>query len=139
MDKIFKKKVTTVAMTFLLFFCAIYANIYAIRMMERYAGELYFYDKLQVALQFGGTKGFDDELNRISSLGTQKKQQALAEEFKKTLPQLKDPAQYLSNIVTDRRAKITRITNFRFIAMIVIFIIFSWRLYASYSARLKRA
>jgi len=129
----------TVIAALLFFFCAIYANLYAIKRMERYAVEVYFYDKLQVALQFGGINGLDDELNRISSQGKEKRQQALAEEFKKTLPRLKDPGRYLSDIVTARKAKIIRIKNFRLVAMIIVMAIFCWRLYAGYSARFKRA
>jgi len=139
MDKTFQKKLIMAVLTFLFFFCAIYANLYAIRRMERYAAEAYFYDKLQVALQFGGINGLDDELNMISLQDKQKRQQALVKEFKKTLPGLKNPGQYLSDIVTERKAKIIRIKNFRLVAMMIIMAIFCWRLYAGYSARFKRA
>ncbi|MFA5275569.1 MAG: hypothetical protein WC417_01590 [Candidatus Omnitrophota bacterium] len=134
----FQKKLITLAVTLLFLVCAIYANFYAIRRMERYAVEAYFYNKLQVALQFGGVNGLNNELNSIDRQYGQKRQHALAEEFKKVLPQLKNPGQYLSDTVTEREARITRIKSFRLTAMLIIIAIFSWRLYAGYYARSKR-
>jgi hypothetical protein len=133
------KKIITGAVALLFLLCATYANLYAIRRMERYAVEVYFYDKLAVALQFGGTSGLHDELNRILSEDKQKREQALAAEFKKTLPQLKDPGGYLSGIITTRKAKIMRIKNFRLAAMVIVMTIFCWRFYINYSSRRKAA
>lgn len=109
-----------IAITALLFFCFIFANIYSIRKVSIYATELFFYDKLLVAYQTGGLGGLNNEVGRIIFQEDAPRQVKLAEIFKENLKSLDEPGEFLKSAVEKRKKEIDLYRNLRDVAFACI-------------------
>jgi hypothetical protein len=114
-----------------------YANFYAVRKIQQYGLEVYFYDKLLVAIDIGGMDGLKKELQHITASERLRKVQAFAQEFQNALPDLKDPETYLKGVVEEKKQKALHIRRMRTIAIYILIGIFLLRTLMSLSARKK--
>lgn len=110
------KRRLSMAITAMLFFFFLFANIYTIRRLGHYAVELFFYDKLLVAYQVGGQSGLDNELERILSQTNMPRQLALAKAFKSGPAKSMAPGEFLRNIINEKTNEINLFRNLRNIA-----------------------
>ena len=104
----------------------------------RYGLELYFYDKLLVAYNIGGRKGLELEMEKMRTTDKMPRELALAKDFEIKLKELKDPAEFLSDKVTRNKNMVNLVRNLRSIAIILMLLIFSWRLIINLPRRSKR-
>lgn len=124
-------------MALVFFACMLYANFYAVRKMSNYGVELYFYDKLSVAHDIGGSKGMKDELRKIIFSEKFPKELALARAFESRLQNLKDPAAYVDAQVEHSKARLLFIRHLRTIAIVLMLLLFIWRMIVGFLARFK--
>jgi hypothetical protein len=115
----------------------VYANYYAVRRIMRLGVEIYFYDKLSVAYNIGGKKGLKEELQNIRANDKMPHELALAKDFEIKLRSLKDPAAFLNDKVTQDKQKVNLIRTLRSVAIILMFLVFGWRLIANFAGRFK--
>ncbi len=121
-------KVITVA----LFFFFVFANVYTIRRLSRYAVEFYFYDKLFVAFQIGGNNGLNKELENILSQDKLPRELILAKAFKKDLNKIQAPDKFLKNILEEKRRDINLFRHLRNIAFGCIAVLILLRIWLNY-------
>jgi len=119
----------TIGLIFLL--SMIFANFYAVREMGRSGMEVYFYDKLLVAYNIGGENGMLEELREIPLDDKFPRELVLLKDFENKLKNLSDPKKFLIEKVARSKEKVTRLRDSRSIAIILIVIIFIWRLLAN--------
>lgn len=132
-----RKQIIKLIVTLLFFACMLYANFYAIRKMSSYGMELYFYDKLSDAHDIGGSKGMEAELKKILTSEKFPKELALAKALENNFQNLKDPAAYVDAQVAQSQKRILFIRNLRTIVIVLMFILFIWRIIFNLSARFK--
>ena len=132
-----RQRIIRISLAVVFLACVIYANFYAVWMIQRYGMEIYFYDKLLVAYDIGGKEGMEKELAKIISTERWPRELALAREFHGRLGGLKDPEGFLRGIVAEKKAKALFIKNLRTTAVILILAIFLWRLGVNLSGRFK--
>ncbi|MFA5271111.1 MAG: hypothetical protein WC412_02070 [Candidatus Omnitrophota bacterium] len=132
------KQIIKLLMTILFFACMLYANFYAVRRMSSYGMELYFYDKLAVAHDIGGQYGMRQELKNIITSEKFPKELALAKAFEGHLQNLKDPAAYVDAKVKHSKTRLLFIRNLRTTAIVLMFLLFIWRMVVNFSTRFKQ-
>lgn len=132
-----RSQIIKLALTLVFLVCVLFANFYAVRRMMRLGLEVYFYDKLLVAYNIGGRKGLEEEIEKIRAADKMPRELVLAKDFEIRLKGLKDPAQFLSEKVEQNKRKVNRIRNLRTAAIILMFIIFGWRMMVNFRWRLK--
>ncbi len=111
-----------IAIIFFLFF--IVANFYAIRALTLYGSELYFYDKLLVAYRFAGDDGLKRELANVLSQDKLRHELVIARKFESNLANIKNPGEFLTEAVRDRKQKVNFFRNLRTVSLVVIFVLF---------------
>jgi len=127
---IFRNRLTRIVFTSVLFLCMIYANFYAIRKMERYALELYLYEKLLSAYEIASAQGMQKELSMVASDASMPREAKLARQFQARLPGIKDPYAYLKDIAAQKMNKLRLLKKLRTIAIIVIFLLAGYQFLA---------
>jgi hypothetical protein len=132
-----KSKIIKFAVMMIFLVCTLFANFYAVRKIMRYGVEVYFYDKLLVAYTIGGENGIKKELKQILADDKMPRELVLAKDFETQLKSLKEPGAFLNHKVRQGQKKIKSIRDLRNIAIILMFIIFSWRLMANPRNRFK--
>lgn len=113
------------------------ANFYAVRKMNHYGMELYFYDKLLVAYNIGSGAGLKEEVDKILADERYPRELAMARDFMVKLKDLKDPGVFLNDKVNQDKEKVIFFKRLRNAAIILMFVILAWRLFMNMGARFK--
>jgi len=117
--------------------CMLFANFFAVRMILSYGVDTYFFDKLLVAYTVGGTKGLKMELNKIQITDKLRRESMLVKDFSTKLETLADPEAYLTDKVQESKKRIFFVRNLRSVAILIMFILFSWRIIINYRSKFK--
>ncbi|MDD5130931.1 MAG: hypothetical protein PHS66_07805 [Candidatus Omnitrophica bacterium] len=117
--------------------CMLFANFFAVRMILRYGVDTYFYDKLLVAYTVGGRQGLKLELDKILLTDKLPRESVLAKDFTGRLETLADPEVFLKDKVQKNKTMIFHIRNLRNIAIVLMIVLFTWRLAANASVKPK--
>lgn len=104
----------------------------------RYGLELYFYDKMLIAYQIGGSSGLNKELGNVLSQEKAPRETALAKVFKENLNNLKMPDKFLIATTSELKKKINFLRNSRNIAFALIAVTLLLRLTINFFAKTKR-
>jgi len=134
MDLSRRKIIKFLIMLFLLA-CMLFANLFAVRAMLRYGVEVYFYDKLQVALNVAGVKGLDEELAKIRSTEKMPRVLKLTAEFEALRNSVPDLDKFLEDKIEQNKKKVEAVRNLRTLAIILITLAFCWQLLSRWRER----
>lgn len=104
------------------------ANIYTIRQISRYGMQLFFYTKMSVANQVGGTSGLKEELNKIITQDKPGRELTLAKAFQDKLSNLINPGKFLEDTTGKLTKDINLMRILRNISFGLIFLILLLRL-----------
>lgn len=132
-----RKNIIRAAAILVLLGCTFFANFYAVRMMQRYGVDVYFYDKLLVAYNIGGLPGLKVELEKIRSTDSFPREAALAEKFELKLKGLNNPGDFLGAKVSLNKKKIYLFRGLRSAAIALMALIFAWQLAVNFIAYRK--
>jgi len=136
--KSFNTRLIRASMAVMLLALAVYANFYTVRSMAQYGVEMYFYDKLLVAYQAGGgMPALEDEMEKVFATSDMPRELAVAREFKKNLPAIKDPEEFLRNTVREKEKKIKLFRCLRNISFALMALIILLRLALNFFAKVK--
>lgn len=119
--------------------CMLFANFFAVRLMLRYGVDTYFYDKLLVAYDIGGTKGLRLELDKIPVADKSSRELILANDFRARLDSLADPEAFLKDKVQKNKQAVFSIRNLRSAAIVVMIVLFSWQLLVNARAKKRKS
>ncbi|MCX5709967.1 MAG: hypothetical protein NT088_04480 [Candidatus Omnitrophica bacterium] len=123
-----KRRIIKFLIMLFLLACMLFANLFAVRAMLRYGVEVYFYDKLQVALNIAGVKGLDEELAKIRATEKLPRVLKLTAEFDAQRNSIPDLDKFLENKVEQGKKKVETVRNLRSLAIILITLAFCWQL-----------
>ena len=132
-----RNRIIKIALTAIFLCCMLFANFFALRLILRYGVDTYFYDKLLVAYTIGGTNGLKLELDKISITDKSLRESMLAKNFATKLETLVNPKAFLQDKVQENKKMIFFIRNLRSVAIIIILILFTCKLFLDYNARSK--
>lgn len=132
-----KIKISRFILMLAFLFCMFFANFYAVRKIIYHGVEVYLYDKLVVAYDIGGKDGINKELNKILTLDKMPHELALAREFQAQYKDLKDPIGYLRQKAAESRGKVMLFRNLRSAAIILLLLIFTWRMLLNLSQKAR--
>lgn len=132
-----RSRIIKIAVTLVFLCCTLFANSFAVRMMFRYGVETYFYDKLLVAYTIGGAQGLKLELEKIPLTDKSTRETMLAKDFAARLETLTDPEAFLKDKVQKSKKIINSIRSLRSAAIVLMLIIFGWRLIVNFAGSLK--
>ena len=127
-----------IAITISLLLLFLFANIYVIRQLMYYGLQLYFYDKMLVAFQIGGSSGLNKELASVLSQEKTPRETALAKSFKKNLNTFKTPDKFLKDTTEELKRKINFFRTSRNIAFVLIMVILLLRLTLNFFTKTKK-
>ncbi|MCX5711022.1 MAG: hypothetical protein NT060_03555 [Candidatus Omnitrophica bacterium] len=133
--KFTKKQIIRFLVMLFLLACMLFANFFAVRAMLRYGVEVYFYDKLQVALSIAGVKGMDEELAKIRSTEKLPRVIKLTAEFDAQRNSIADLDKFLHDRVEQSKKKVEAVRNLRSLAIILIALAFCWQLLSRWFER----
>jgi len=119
----------------LLLVCMLFANLFAVRAILRYGVEVYFYDKLQVALNVAGVKGLDEELGKIRATEKLPRVLKLTAEFDARRNSIPDLDRFLEDKIEQGKKKVEIVRNLRTLAIILITLAFCWQLLSRWLER----
>lgn len=123
--------ISRIAIAAILMALVIFANFVTIRLIGRYAVEVYLYDKLSVAYDIGGMSGLKSELARIKTGEKLRRELKLAAEFEEKLGSLKEPKVFIDNALSGNRKKIMFLRNLRIISFALILAVLALRLFVN--------
>lgn len=133
-----KSRIIKFALLLVFLICMLFANFYAVRKIMRYGLEMYFYDKLLVAYNIGGTRGMELELEKMRSTDKMPRELTLAKGFEIQLKSIKDPEEFLSKKVAQNKKAVDSIRSLRNVAIMLMALIFGCRLLANFARRFNR-
>ena len=133
--KFSRSRIIKIVVMLVFFCCMLFANFFAVRMMLGYGVDTYFYDKLLVAYNVGGSKGLKMELAKIPVNDKLRRESMLAKDFTARLETLTDPGAFLQDKVQKSKGMAFFIRNLRSAAIILMFILFVWQLFVNSAAR----
>ena len=123
-----RKRIIKILFILISLVCMLFANFFALKMIVVYGVDTYFYDKLLVAYTVGGEKGLHMELDNIPVTDKMRRETVLAGDFALELKTLKDPGAFLKDKVEKSKQKLIFIRNLRSAAIILMLILFAWKL-----------
>lgn len=123
----FRKRVIKFAVVLVFVCCMLFVNFVSIKMIIRYGVDTYFYDKLLVAYNIGGSEGLKLELSKISVTDKSPREQMLAKDFAVQIETLTDPGRFLQDKVDKSKSKINSIKILRSAAIYILIILFALR------------
>ena len=126
-----RNRIIKIAVTLVFLCCMLFANFFAVRTMLRYGVDTYFYDKLLVAYDIGGAKGLKIELDKITVTDKLRRESILVKDFANRLETLADPEAFLADKVQKSKKMAFFIRNLRSAAIVLMLILFSWKLIAN--------
>ena len=132
-----RKRIIKLVLTLVFLCCMLFTNLVAIRMILRYGVDTYFYDKLLVAYTVGGAEGLNLELGKIPLTDKSPRETMLAKDFAVRLKTLTDPGAFLKNKVLESRQMISSVRNLRNVAILIMLILFGWKLFVKHITRKK--
>ncbi len=108
--------------------CILFVNFVSVKMIIRYGVDTYFYDKLLVAYNIGGSEGLKLELSKIPVTDKFPREQMLAKDFAARLETLTDPGIFLQDKVGKNKGMVNSVRNLRSGVIYIMLILFCWRL-----------
>ena len=135
--KFSRSRIIKIVVMLVFFCCMLFANFFAVRMMLGYGVDTYFYDKLLVAYNVGGSKGLKMELAKIPVNDKLRRESILAKDFSAKLQTLADPEAFLTDKVQKGKKMAFFIRNLRSLTIVLMSILFVWQLIANSTSRLK--
>ena len=118
--KLSGRKTRRVVIVSILFILFIFANFYSVKKIMHYGVELYFYDKMLVAYRVGGMRGLNSELAYTLAGDKNPNEQVPARNFKENLKDIKDPGDFLGEVVKEKRKKMRFMRHMREVSFGVI-------------------
>ena len=132
-----KKKINLVVMI-LVGVLFLFTNIYAVRKIMNYGTEVFFYDKMLTAYEFGSETGMRQELDKLIALDNKGPILKLAQIFKSKLAGINDPGEFLKVAVAKRVNELKVLRQMRNLGFMLVLGLFLFRLIFNHSLKVKK-
>ncbi|MFA6349966.1 MAG: hypothetical protein WCY12_03460 [Candidatus Omnitrophota bacterium] len=122
-EKFSKKSAIKLFLAFFLLLLMLYANFYAVKRMEHYAVQAYFYQRMSVAFDIAQVPAVKQQISQIMLEKDNPRQRELAKKLESRLDNTKDPGIYLDSMLEQDKAGLKRVKLLREVAFVLLILL----------------